>query len=245
MAKEDKKPASKGSQREKAPGFGEESGMGDLLSAGLRYGLPLAYLGASQAQVKKLRKQAKPELTSPNLMTGAVRDMPRPNFGLPPSPERGGSSLAEFMNAGVQRDAFQRNAELDFEYKNALNRQGQENQILDRTNQQAMIDAQIQNQEELSQASLAANELLGYAIPDRTSTIESIFHNLDRDVFNAGVVKDTKEISFATEVIRNPDRFSPEEVANAKATLSGVRAPIPSNKRGGKLRKPTKFSVAY
>ncbi len=229
-----------GTQGEKAPKFGEESGLGDLLSAGLRYGLPLAYLGATQGQVRKLRKAAQPNLKSPNLMTGTVRDLPRPNFALPTSPERGGSSLAEYMNAGVARDSVQRGNELNFEYQNALNRQQQENQILDRTNQQAMLDAQIKNQEELSRASLAANELLGYAIPDRTSTIESIFHNLDRDIFDAGIVKNAKEIAWAQEIIRNPNS-SDEDRAQARSISIGGKAPLA---RGGKLHKRSKFSIA-
>lgn len=230
-----------GSQKEKAPKFGEESGMGDLLGVGLRYGIPLAYLGASQRQIKKLRGDMKPDLQAPELMTGAVRDMPRPNFSLPYSPEMGGSSLSEYMNNGLSRDAFQREKELDFEMKNAFNRQGQEDRILDRTNQNIAAKAQVQNQEELFNAQMAAQELLGYALPDRASTVESIFHNLDRDVYNAGVIKDTKETSMATEIIRFPDRYSAEQQTWARGVLSSTGMPVKRN--GGKLKK-TKFSMA-
>jgi hypothetical protein len=231
-----------GSQKEKAPGFGEESGMGDLLSTGLRYGIPLAYLGASQRQIKKLRGKVDPNLQSPDLMTGTVRDMPRPNFALPANPETGGSSLSEFMNNGLARDAFQRDHELDFQMKNAINRQAQEDRIVDRTNQKKSIDAQVHNQDELFNAQLAANELMGYALPDRASTVESIFHNLDRDVYNAGVVKDTKEISQAQEVIRHPDNYSSEQQSWAKGVVSSSGMPI--KRSGGKLKKvKTKFSI--
>lgn len=232
----------KGSQKEKAPKFGEESGLGDILSVGLRYGLPLAYLGATQRQIKKLRDQAKPDLKSPNLMMGSVRDLPRPNFALPYSPETGGSSLAEYMNNATARDAFQRTAELDFENKNALNRQNQEDRIIDRQNQQASIEAQVLNQEELFNAQLAANELLGFAIPDRASTVESIFHNLDKDIYNAGVVKDTKEISQAQEIIRHPDMYSPQQQSWAKGVLSSTGMPV--RRKGGKLGRKTKFSMS-
>lgn len=235
----DKKPTT-GSQSEKQPGFGNESGMGDILSVGLRYGIPLAYLAANQHQIRKLRKQAQVDLQAPQLNTGVVRDMARPNFALPSSPESGGSSLAEYMNYNLSRDAIQQANELNFEMQNAQSRIQQENQVLDRTNQNILNQANTQNQEELFNAQLAAQELLGQALPDRTSTIESIFHNLDRDIYSAGVVKDTKEIYQAQEIIRNPDVYSPEQNAWARSVLS--TGSMPMKRKGGKI---TKFSMSY
>lgn len=229
-----------GTQKEKAPGFGQESGLGDLLGAGLRYGIPLAYLGASHKQVRKLRRDMKPDLQAPQLMTGSVKDIPRPNFATPYNPDMGGSSLAEFMNNGLSRDSMQRSQEAEFEFKNAQNRQGQENQIMDRTNQQKIMQANVNNQEQLFNAQMAAQELLGYALPDRRQTVESIFHNVDRDVYNAGVLKDTKETTQAQEIIRFPDRYSPEQGNWARSVLSSTGMPV--KRMGGKLKK-TKFSV--
>ena len=238
MAKE--KPTT-GSQKEKSPGFGEESGIGDFLSVGLRYGIPLAYLAANQSQIRKLRKQAQVDLQAPDLMTGAVRDLPRPNFALPSSPETGGSSLAEYMNYNLARDAYQRQNEANFEIQNAQSRIAQENQVVDRTNQNILNKSNVANQEELFNAQLAAQELLGQALPDRTSTIESIFHNLDRDVYSAGVVKDTKEVMTAQEIIRNPDMYSPDQVTWARSILSSSSMSLQPRRWGGKLKR-TKFS---
>jgi hypothetical protein len=234
-----------GSQGERSPKMAGQSKdlFGNLLSAGMRYGIPLAYLGATQKNIQRLRKKAELDLQGPELMLGAVKDLPRPNFALPYQPDMGGSSLQESFGNMLARDSFQRNAESGFEYQNALNRQQQEGQILDRGNQQIMMDNQAENQENLFNAQLAANELLGQALPDRRSTIESIFQNIDTDIYNNGVYKDTKETMQAQEVIRNPERYDDSQQAWAREVLSSTGMPAPAKKRvGGKLAGRTKFS---
>lgn len=224
--------------REKSPQKGGNggNGYGDVLSGLVKYGIPAAYLGAEQNQIQHLRSMINPHLEAPELMVGAVQDLPRPDFSLPYQPGLEGSSSTEAQNAGLAREKFTRDRRNDFELRNALNRQAQKNAIIDRTNQASIQRAGVGNQEKMIKSSNAFNEF-AYLMGDRGVTAGSLFQNLDQGIYGAQVSRDARSLSHAQEVVRNPERY-PNEQGWARKTLSGYTR----HAKGGKLNKSLKFS---
>lgn len=213
------------------PGYGERPGandksgtsdgqVGGSVVAGLvKYGIPAAYLGAEQAQLNRLRGKMNPNLVAPELMVGAVQDLPRPDFSLPYEHGLTGSSLQEAQNAGLARARFTREGRNNWEMQNALNRQAQKNAIIDRINQQTQAKAAITNQSALIRAGNAANEF-GYLMGDRSQTAASLFGNLDQGIADTQDAKDTKNLMVANAIMRNPD--SPQFTEEDRKWARGV-----------------------
>lgn len=210
-----------------APASGFRSG--DMLAGLVKYGVPAAYLAAEQAQIHNLRGKMNPHLVSPDLMVGSVQDLPSPDFTLPYDPRMGGSSLAEAQNLGLQRARISRQGRNDFQLRNALNRQGQRDQVISRLNQSAGIKASTANQEEFARASNAASEF-GYLLGDRERTAGSLFQNVDQGIYGAQVTRDARSLSQAQDVIRNPERYTEQDVTWARQILGRRR------KSGGKMK---------
>lgn len=218
-------------------GSGNGMGFGDILAGAVRYGIPAAYLGAEQNQIQKLRGRIDPTLTAPELMVGSVQDLAKPDFSLPYRPELQGSSLAEAQNTGLARDAYTRDRRADWEMKNSASRMGQRNQILDRINQAAIQRSGIKNQENMIKSSNAFNEF-AYLLGDRGVTASSLFQNLDNGIYGAQVAHDSRSLSQAQEIIRNPEKYSPTDYQWAKKTVSGnMRG---QKRMGGRIGKFSK-----
>jgi len=212
----------------------------NLASGLVKYGVPATYLGAEHNQVQNLRKLINPHLTAPDLMTGAVKDLPHPDFSLPYQPGMEGSSLEEAQASGLARAKFQREGQTNWELKNALNRQEQQNHIIDRLNQNAVLKAQTGNQEAMIKSGNAMNEF-GYLLQDRGQTAGSLFQNLDQGITGKGIEKDRNARLAATHIIES-GKGSDEDQQWAREVL-GIGK---SRKKGGKLGKTkTKFSNAY
>lgn len=218
-------------ERDPSSGTGEQGHIGgDVLAGLVKYGIPAAYLGAEQHQINHLRHMINPHLVAPELMVGAVQDLPRPDFSLPYDPGMGGSSLTEAHNSGLARDEFARRSRNEWEMNNASSRLQQHNAIIDRLNQQAQVKAGITNQGELIKANNAMQEM-GYLLQDRGQTAGSLFNNLDQGIYGAQVSKDARNLSQAQEIVRNPDRYP------SKADQDWARQVLGSRrKNGGKLR---------
>jgi len=221
--------------------FGEKPGQGDsrrnngnTLATASKFAIPVARLISNELKLGKLRDEARVDLGRIDLNTGTVVDIPRPNFALP-GRTPGGSSLLEQQAGQKFADSAQRTAEAEFENLNATSRIQQEEQIRQAENREAIINNQIGNQEELANSNLAAQELF-FRLEDQQGTLESVFANLDQEIFNRQVLGTANQVSTAKFIIQFPDKFSPEQVEAAKRMLSGVIA-----EKGGKLGK-TKFS---
>ncbi len=236
-----------GEYGERIPGMADEGGTsglgGNILSGLVKYGLPAAYLGAEHAQIGKLRGMINPDLEAPELMTGAVRDLAKPDFSLPAEVGLQGSSLTEAQNAGLAREKYTRDARANWELNNSMNRQTQQNAILDRQNQAAMQKANVNNQEKMIAANNAFNEF-GFLLQDRGTTASSLFQNLDNGISQAQTAKDARDLSYAAEVIRNPEKY-PDEQAWARQTLSGRKGKKGKKKKekGGTLTREFKIHV--
>lgn len=247
----DWKPDFNATQEEQAPGRGinPEGNLGkgkgldwsNVASGLVKYGVPAAYLGAEQNQIHNLRSMINPHLKAPDLMVGAVKDLSHPDFSLPYQPGMEGSSLGEAQASGLSRAKFQRENQNEWELKNALNKQEQQNHIIDRLNQNAILKTQIGNQEAMIKSGNAMNEF-GYLLQDRGQTAGSLFQNLDSGITGHQIAKDRNSTLAATHIIENANS-SLEDVAWAKEVL-GINKPV--RKKGGKLSKTkTKFSRAY
>lgn len=203
---------------------------------------PLAYELAVSPERRRARERSQVDLTVPELLSGTVRDMPRPNFALPSRPARG-SSLAEANMAQLFRDAFQRQQEGGFEVQNAASKIAQEQQITDRANRNTLAQTNVMNQEELANSNMAFRELL-MGLADRTSSIESLFANVSKDIGQAGYLSNIKKLGAAQHVIMNPDIYKDAggKGVNSntyKAALALINAGL-GLRKGGKLK--TKFS---
>lgn len=235
---EEQTPGMGGNYGERTPGKGGDGrgiNYGGILSGLVKYGIPAAYLGAEQNQIQHLRGLINPKLTAPELMTGAVRDLPRSDFSLPYQPGLEGSSLTEAQNSGLAREKFTRESKNNWELRNALNRQEQQNAVIDRMNQAAIQRTGISNQNKMINSANAFNEF-AYLLGDRGVTAGSLFQNLDQGIYGAQVGHDARSLAHAQEVVRNPERY-PNEQQWARKTLSGY-----TRKKGGKLSRSTKYS---
>lgn len=241
-------PGDGGTQGEIAPQSGAEYGeitpgkggssrpgkYGDILAGLVKYGVPAAYLAAEHNQIGRLRGMINPHLEAPELMTGSVQDLAKPDFSLPYRPDQQGSSLTESQNSGLARDKYSRDARNNYELQNSMFRQEQKNAIVDRTNQAAIQRAGIKNQENMIKSSNAYNEF-AYMMNDRGVTASSLFNNLDQGIYGAQVTHDARQLSHAQDVIKNPERY-PNDQTWARKVLSG------NKRKGGTLK--SKFSKA-
>lgn len=217
---------------EQSPGAGNSGHSylgGDILAGAVKYGIPAAYLAAEQHQINHLRDYINPHLTAPELMVGQVQDLARPDFSLPYDPRQGGSSLAEATNSGLARQKFTRSARNNFEVNNAMNRQAQRNAIIDRLNQQSQVRASTSNQEKLIRASNAMSEM-GFLLGDRGQTAASLFGNLDNGIYGAQTARDSRNLTQAQEIVRNPERYNESDQQWARRVLGSRR------KMGGKMK---------
>ena len=131
----------------------DDANVGEMLA---RFAIPTAMAIGRNRQNKRLRKGSRVDLVAPQLNTGVVRNLPRPNFKLRTRVPTG-SSLSEEVAGQKFADAFQRDAEINI--NNSQSRIQQERAILDAENQQAMINAQTENQEQLANQRIDAAEL--------------------------------------------------------------------------------------
>lgn len=237
-------PVSEGSQGELQPGRGRNGRpvnwngtLGDLV----QYGVPAAYLAAEQHSINKLRNKAVPNLTAPELMTGAVQDLAHPDFTLPYRPEIGGSSLAEHYNNGIARDKFQREGELNWQLQNSENRMNQRNAVTDRTNQNIIQHTSIDNEKKSIAAHNAMYEFANL-LQDRGQTAGSLFQNLNNGIFDAGVTRDARKMSQASTILRDPNS-SREDRSWAETYLAETTgAPVRSRAKGGKMMRKSVYS---
>jgi hypothetical protein len=199
-------------------------------------GGPAAYGLATMGARKDAKERSEVNLTVPDLMSGTVRDMPRPSFALP-ARSATGSSLAEENAANLFRDAFRTQQEAGFNVQNEASKIAQENQILERTNRNALVTSQIKNQEEMANSGMAFREYMA-RYGDQISTVESLFGNVSQDLGQLSYLTEAQKISKAAEIVRNPDVYGEdsEEYKRALAIMTSGMA-------GKQRRRRTKFST--
>jgi hypothetical protein len=227
---------------------GEENNFDYLGAAGTvaKYGVPLAVILSTNARAKKLREDANVDLEEPELMVGRVRGLRRPNFGLRRR-DPAGSSLAEYVAGQKYGDAFQRDQEINFEIADEQTRIGQENEVLNRTNQSVLAKNQVRNQEKLIRGNVSAQELLSNTLPFKQEAILGLYHNFQSDITQAGYVdalydrmRTQERSQNAATVLTNPMSSEEDRKAARDYIMKGFDT-IPEKKKGGKLRAKTKF----
>jgi len=225
-------------------GFGEDIDFMDGFSTVAKYGVPLAVLLQQSQQAKKLREKANVDLEEPELLTGRVRSLRRPNFGMRRRDPQG-SLLAEYVAGQKFGDAFQREQEINFEVADDSARIQQENQVADRTNQSIMTKNQIRNQEKLHNSGMAAQELLGLNIPFQQEALLGLYHNIQSDSAQNSYVNSLERSQGAAAVLTDPNS-SEEDRKWATDYIMGklgkqVPGKVPTRQKGGKLVTKTKF----
>lgn len=212
---------------------GGEGKGGDIAGKVAKYALPFVGEGLARQEYAKYR----PSRFEPvDLMKGVVTDLPRPNMRLryrePVGPdvqsEVGGQKFA---------DSQQTDKEVNFAIQNALSRQQQREHILDRTNQGIMFDAQGKRMQSIYGDQIRAQFTGARAESMRQPFIAAQQH-LATDIADNAYLQTDKKTALATEIIRNRDRYSPEQVQQAEAYLGGSRI---KGAKGMKFRN--KFSA--
>jgi hypothetical protein len=186
-----------------------------------KYGVPLATLLMSANQARRLRDDAQVKLEVPELQTGRVRALRRPNFALRRR-DPAGSSLAEFTAGQKFGDAFMRSQELNFESQDEASRIAQENAILDRTNQNTATGAQIRNQQAMMNSQLSAQELLGSNLPLQQDALLGLFHNVQSDVAQYNYNNTTEKSNAVQAILTNPNSTEQDRAwARAQIGMGG------------------------
>lgn len=217
-------------------GFLGDSSFQDVLGGVAKYGIPLAAILRSSAQASKLRDRTDLNLETPELMTGRVRALRRPNFNMRRR-DPAGSSLAEYMAGQHFNDASQQDQINNFNIADEQSRIGQENQIADRTNQNIMARTQIHNQQKFFRGQVGAQELLGNNIPFQQEALLGLYHNVQSDLSQNAYVNASTKSQSASAILTSPN--STEEDRNwARQYIMGG---LPRKSKGGRLRAKSKF----
>lgn len=228
----------------KAENTGTESAFNsDTFAQVAKYGIPLAVLLTGNQKAKQLRKDANVDLEEPELMTGRVRALRRPNFGLRRR-DPAGSSLAEMVAGQKFGDAFQRDEEINFEIADEQSRIQQENQVIDRTNQNLMAKNQVRNQEKMIRGNAALQELLGSNVPFQQEALLGLYHNIQSDATQRryadsidSQIKSAERSQAAASILMNPGSSEEDRAAARDYFMSTINFK-PENKRyGGKFKR--------
>lgn len=195
-------------------------------------GGPLLYQALTGPMYKDALNKSAVQFKLPDLYAGTVHDLAQPDFAAP-ARNPTGSSLMEQTRNQAFRDIMQRNAETNYALTNEQSRVQQEGNIQQNQNRNNAILAQILNSQIGSNASFNRN-LAMMGLSDRTSTYESLFGNVSKDISEMGYLNSMQKIMNASEIVRNPERYgglNSDVYKNASQYITGGFA------RGGKMSK--------
>lgn len=213
---------------------GGESTGGDVAGKIAKYALPFIGEGLAREQFNKFKPTP---FESVDMAKMPEADLPKPNMRLRARPEVTGSDLLSNIGGQKFADAQEQDKEVDYSIQNALQKQQTRLKNIDTTNQGAMFNAQGKRMQAIYNDQLRAQFAGAKAESVRQPFIAAQQH-LATDISANTYLQTDKKAALATEVIRNRDRYTPEEVRQAEAYLSGVRI---KGKKGMKFRN--KFSA--
>lgn len=209
----------------------------DLVNLGgqaLKYLIPAARLIGNERAMQKLRSQAQFKFQPVNLMRGAVRDIPRPNFGLRYR-EPQGSSLMEQIAGQKFGDAQQRDAEANYNIQNALSRIEQQNKQVDVANQENMVNTDMANRAKAMNAQNANYQQL-LRMGQQEDLELGLTETALNDVTQRNYLQSSQQASAAADILRYGTPGTPEY----QSALSYYMNTINGNKLGS---KKTKFNA--
>ena len=171
--------------------------------------------------------------TPANLMTGSVRDLARPNMKLRHNTPVG-NDLQQHETSQKLGDAIGRDAELDYQTRNAMSRLAQQDQIVQNTNRNTMFNTQNKQHADMFNAQLRGN----VQAQKSANILEGFLgahHNLQGDLTSSVYNKTLVKTNNAGQVLHTAEEGS-DEYTQAQKDL-GMK-----QRNGGKLRYQTKFN---
>jgi len=200
--------------------------MNDLLYYGSVLGLPAGTAIASMRNIKNLEDQITPDLVSPDLNVGVVRDIRRPDqaIGYKPTTADMGAENAnrQFQHAQNRAQRFA------FEAGQDESKIRQEEAIRENQNRQRLMDAEIANQEERIRAGTQA---------------QKYFRELGRrDQSLIGGAETIANIGVANQYTQSMGRLELAKGMMRAGDVEGAKRMLGIRKKGGKM---TKFSNRY
>ncbi len=214
--------AKAGESPDKKPKFG----LSDFQSVA-KYAAPLTEIAAAKYLKKNIQKVP---YTPIQARTGVVRDIPgRPSPVMRNVANRGSDLLTSGL-VDLQGSAINRAAENQYNIANQQSRIGQEQQIMDRENQLAMMNARIKmatDQQNVQTANVVTGQMAN-AIRNVGLATQG---NLANDATQRNILQGTREASLLGLMAQKPELFNQQQRQKMFSSVG-----LPTSKKGGKLK---------
>lgn len=210
-------------------------GVGDGLGNAVKYALPFIGEAIARRQLKTKPIQFKPS----NLMTGAVQDLARNYRPMLNKPQNMGVDFLSNQAGQKFTQAYNADKEFQWDLQNQMSRQQQRENILNRTNQGKMFDAQREQQVDMANAQMNAG-LSGLKYQSIREPFISAQHHLAGDRSTNAYVKSSERAALYDTMVKNPDFYGGINNPAYQAKLRELENP----KRGGFFgKKGMKFKI--
>jgi hypothetical protein len=229
------KPSEK-STRTTAGARGEAPAIGDALGNATKYALPFIGEAIARKQLDRLKPiQFKPA----ELMTGVVQDMPRNYRPMLNRVENRGSDLLTNIAGQKFTDAYNRDKEFQWDLQNQMSKMQQRENILNRTNQGTMFNAQREQQIDLANAQMNAG-LAGIRYQSVRDPFIAAQQHLAGDRASNAYTNSSERAALYETMVKNPEAYGGINNEAYQAKLRELEA----QKRGGFFgKKGMKFKI--